>query len=252
MPRDGSSGGGDVRGERAIERGPIAQGLAAARANLLPGSVLWAVGLFVVLSYYFWPASHGVFARIGEWKTEYGFYFAAVSTAIFGGLLPFVIQRFRRGGSLLAPWAHLPFVSAYWAFRGIEVDLLYRWQSWAFGEGSSWQTVLPKVLVDQFIYCPLWAIPTMVLVYLWKDSGFSWARLRENLGPRWYYRRVVPVMVSNWGVWIPAVALIYLLPQPLQLPLQNVVVCFWVLLLMFLTANDRKEEPEVAKPLTAR
>lgn len=233
----------------AREPGPIAQGLAAARANLLPGAVLWGIGLFVVLSYYYWPQAEDVFATIADWKTEYGFFFAAVSTAFFGGVLPFFFQKLQLGSGRRAPWIHLPFVAGYWAFRGVEVDALYRVQAYFFGDSNALGAVVPKVLVDQFLYCPLWAIPTMVLVYLWKDSGFSLARMREKLGTRWYYRRVVPVMVSNWGVWLPAVALIYHLPQPLQLPLQNIVVCFWVLLLMFLTARDRDEGHAVARPV---
>lgn len=231
------------------EGGSIAQGLAAARANLLPGMILWFIGLAVVLSYYFLPPAQGAFQAVARMKTEYGFLFAALSTAFFGGILPFFFQKLQLGQRRPLPWLHLPFVSGYWAFRGIEVDALYRVQAFFFGDGTGPMTVVPKVLVDQFIYCPFWAVPTMVLVYLWKDSGFSFARLRTALGPGWYSRKVVPVMVSNWGVWLPAVALIYILPQPLQLPLQNIVVCFWVLLLAFLTARQAEEEPEVARPL---
>jgi hypothetical protein len=224
--------------------GPVAQGVAAAKALLVPGMVLWVTGLLVVLSYYFLPWAEGLFTTIAEWKTRFGFLFAAVSTAFFGGVLPFFFQKLRLGVREPVTWSHLPFVTGYWAFRGIEVDAFYRLQALVFGDSSAAGVVIPKVLVDQFIYCPFWAIPTMVVVYLWKDSGFSYVRLRDRLGPRWYYRRVVPVMVSNWAVWLPAVALIYLLPQPLQLPLQNIVVCFWVLLLMFLTARDRRVEAE--------
>jgi hypothetical protein len=56
------------------------------------------------------------------------------------------------------------------------------------------------------------------------------------MGERWYRRRVLPVMVSNWGVWIPAVSIIYMLPPALQLPLQNLVLCLWALMLIFLTS----------------
>lgn len=225
--------------------GPFAQGIAAAKANILPGLVLWAVGSFVVLSYYFWPPAAGFYAAVADLKTEYGFLFAAISTAFFGGFLPFLFQKLQVGSIRPAPWSQLPFMALYWGLRGVEVDALYRLQAIVFGNEPAFSVVAPKVLADQFLYCPLWCMPTMVLIYLWKDCGYSAARIRERLGPRWYWRRVVPIMVSNWSVWIPAVALIYLLPQPLQLPLQNIVVCFWVLLLMVLTAGDREEPVEV-------
>lgn len=235
-----SSSEANPAGAAPAAAGPVARGIAAARANLLPGIVLWIVGFFVVLSYYFWPPAEAAFMRVGNLKVEYGFGFAAVSTALFGGVLPFFFQKLQVGDIRPAPWKHLPFMVAFWAFRGVEVDALYRLQALVFGDEAAFGVVVRKVLADQFIYCPFWCVPTMVLLFLWNDSGFSFRRTRARLGARWYYRRVLPVMISNWGVWIPAVAFIYLLPQPLQLPLQNIVVCFWVLLLMVLTADDRR------------
>jgi hypothetical protein len=53
-------------------------------------------------------------------------------------------------------------------------------------------------------------------------------------------------MVANMGVWLPAVIIIYALPTPLQLPLQNIVLCFYTLIVAYQTgAKERKlsEEP---------
>jgi hypothetical protein len=36
-------------------------------------------------------------------------------------------------------------------------------------------------------------------------------------------------------VWIPAVATIYSLPSALQVPLFNLVLCFWCLLISFIS-----------------
>src|SRR5690606_28764550 len=98
-------------------------------------------------------------------------------------------------------------------------------------------TIAAKSFVDQFILVPLWFVPVMVLFYTWKESDFRLRDLRRRLGPHPYRDRCIPVMLSNWGVWIPAVVLIYALPLPLQLPIQNVVLCLWVLMLMFITAR---------------
>jgi hypothetical protein len=38
---------------------------------------------------------------------------------------------------------------------------------------------------------------------------------------------------------MPAVLLIYTMPTPLQLPLQNLVLCFYTLLVAHLTARHR-------------
>lgn len=218
----------------------LRRGAAAAKANLLPGMVLWIVACGIVAAYYFWTPAAGFFRFVGELKTEWGFLFAAISTATFGGILPFFFQGLQRAGqSARLSWRQLPVVTAFWAFRGVEVDALYRLQTVVFGDSPALWVVAPKVLADQLIYLPFWAGPIMMLVYLWKDNACSFSRTRAAIGPNWYRRRVLPLLISNWAIWVPAVTCIYLLPQPLQLPLQNIVVCFWVLLLMFLTTDQR-------------
>jgi hypothetical protein len=78
----------------------------------------------------------------------------------------------------------------------------------------------------------------MVIGYMFKDSGYSIRRTRLNLGPHWYRRRGLPLMLANWGVWIPTVICIYCLPTPLQLPIQNIVLCMWCLMILFITHHD--------------
>ena len=48
--------------------------------------------------------------------------------------------------------------------------------------------------------------------------------------------RVPENLVSGWMVWIPAVSMIYILPASLQIPLFNIVLCFWSLVLTLITA----------------
>jgi hypothetical protein len=48
------------------------------------------------------------------------------------------------------------------------------------------------------------------------------------------------MLLSSLGVWLPAVAIIYTLPTPLQLPLQNVVLCFFTLLLAHLARHTKR------------
>jgi hypothetical protein len=46
--------------------------------------------------------------------------------------------------------------------------------------------------------------------------------------------KIPTVILSNWLVWIPAVSVVYAMPTELQIPLFNLVLCFWVLLLAVL------------------
>jgi hypothetical protein len=52
-----------------------------------------------------------------------------------------------------------------------------------------------------------------------------------------FFDRVIPLMIANWVVWIPAVSLIYLFPLPLQLPLMNIILALWCLILTFFAKN---------------
>jgi hypothetical protein len=65
-------------------------------------------------------------------------------------------------------------------------------------------------------------------------------------GGQWYRRKVLPVLISNLGVWVPTVCIIYALPTALQLPLQNLVLCFFTLLLAHVMPGG---EPTPAAPL---
>jgi hypothetical protein len=200
----------------------------------VPGLVLQALALALVLSYYRWPAAAAAFSRLMEIRRASGFGFGIVSTSVFGGLLPFLYMRLLRDQSGIPryDWMQGLCLTAFWAYKGFEVDLLYRTMARIFGGGHDAATIIPKVLTDQFVYCPVLAVPVMVAVYAWMDAHFDAATVAADLrAPRWYYRRAFPVLISNLGVWGPAVAIIYALPTPLQLPLQNLVLCFYTLLI---------------------
>jgi len=213
---------------------PIRDGLAAARANVVPGLVLQAFALAIVLTYYFVPASAPLFGALATLKAQGGFGFSALATAVFGGLIPFLALK-AAPATRNTPWSHLIFFVVLWAYRGVEVDVLYQVQSWLFGAGNAPQTVVAKVLVDQLVYNPFWAVPLQVLAYHFLNSGFS---PRAYSGYDWkafVLEKVPTAVISTWGVWIPMVSIIYCLPSDLQIPLFNIVLCFWVLLITALT-----------------
>lgn len=214
------------------------RGWRAARTNALPGAILVLIAIGVLMGYHHWPRFHEALEVVRGWKERYGFLFSAVSTAFFAGFLPLFFRLIPKATRKDVGWRHLPFFLAFWATKGLEVDLLYRVQARVFGDSADPAVVIPKVIVDQFVYVPLWAVPTMILGYLWKDSGYSFSVMRARLGRRWYRNRCLPLLISNLAIWIPAVAVIYNLPLALQLPLQNLILCLFVLLVMILTKDE--------------
>jgi hypothetical protein len=213
---------------------PWRAGLRSARAHIVPGLVLQAFALGLVYSYYHSAAANEALSRLMEFRRRTGLGFGIVSTAVFGGLLPYLYMRCWRDESGIPRYDLRQGIClvAFWAYKGIEVDLFYRLMARIFGGGHDAATIIPKALVDQLVYCPLLAVPAMLVVYGWMDAHFDGRALAADLrAPRWYSRRAFPVLLSNFGVWAPAVAIIYALPTPLQLPLQNIVLCFYTLLI---------------------
>ena len=177
------------------------------------------------------------FDRIGAWKEDFSPWFAILSTAIFGSLIPWVVQALLPSKGQGQPFRQVPWLFLFWGIHGWQVDWLYRLQSKVFGHGTDATTIIAKTLVDQFLWSPLLAMPQVLLSYLFIENELSPRRFQAALRRKGYLARAIPLIITNWVVWIPAVALIYLFPLPLQLPLQNIVLALWCLIISFFAKN---------------
>ena len=117
----------------------ILQGL---KQNFVPGLILWILGLGLVGTYYLVESARPLFLQISAWKQDYGYAYSAFSTALFGGLLPFVFMRLTGRGGRGSPLLYGFIFVIYWAFRGIDVDAFYRLQAMIFGTGVDWRTIV--------------------------------------------------------------------------------------------------------------
>ncbi|MCX6937417.1 MAG: hypothetical protein NTU80_05885 [Verrucomicrobia bacterium] len=224
---------------------PWRASLRAARANLVPGLILQAFAGALVAAYFFSGTARAALERLAAWRVEIGPLFGVVTTAVFGAVVPFLVLGLRAGTRGRYTGAQMAALIAFWGYKGLEVAFFYGWQARVFGEAGDFTTIALKTFVDQFVYCPLVAVPCTWAVYAWVEYGFQagplWAEWRR---PGWYGRCVLPLLIATWGVWTPAVALIYVLPTALQLPLQNVVLCFFTLLVIFMTKRESAREQE--------
>lgn len=207
----------------------------ALRQNLLPGLVLQLFAASLLILYFFVPASKPVFTVFGELKQTYGFIYSFFATALFGGLIPFLYlwlsNRIAPNRNLLGL---LVFYVGFWGLKGIEVDFFYRLQAEWFGTDNDVKTIVTKMAVDQFLYSALWAAPGITIVYLWMESHWNIAKTKTAMTADFFRVKIPTVILSNWLVWIPAVSVVYAMPAELQIPLFNLVLCFWVLLLAVL------------------
>lgn len=206
----------------------------ALRSNLLPGVVLWSIGVAVVATFYLVPAAQPAFARIAAAKSAWGFAFSGLATGIFGGLLPWFAARLL-GRDL--PASHGLLLTLLCTWRGMEVDAFYRLQSLLFGNGVDFPTVAAKVALDQLGYTVFWSSPTLIALFAWRDGGFTRAAWRQAWRPATILARLRVVWLCNCLVWTPAICLVYSLPPDLQIPLFALAATFWSLAVLVLTGK---------------
>ena len=218
-------------------RTPLTIGWEAAKANAVPGFVLQALILSILLAYYFHPPSAALLNQLAEYKRNHEVTFVIVVSIVAGALLPelFVIGVFQRGRVRRQNVRDLLFNAPFWAFDGLLVDLMYRTLAVWFGTKVSAPVVLAKICIDQFGYNPFFAAPYGIWGYAWKNNNFSWRKLRLLLTWKYYREHAVPVLIATWAVWIPLMAIIYSLPLALQFPLFALALTFWVLLMTYMT-----------------
>lgn len=208
---------------------------AALKQNVLPGLALQCFALALVLVYFFVPASQPVYAWFGVLKHDYGFWYAFFATALFGGLIPFIyLWLAKRIEPTQSALALCGFYVLFWGVKGVDVDFFYRLQGSWFGYENNLKTIATKVMVDQFIYSVFWAAPTVMIPYLWAEKRFNFRACGAAIDKSFFLEKMPTVIFSNWLVWIPAASIIYCMPQDLQIPLFNIVLCFWVLILAVL------------------
>jgi len=208
------------------------------RVNLIPGLVLWIMGVCLVAVYYFGEFSRPWFNQIIILKETYGFAYSAVSTCFFGGLIPYVFMQLTGRDRLKGLGSGAIFLG-YWAIRGIDVDAFYRLQALVFGTEVDLPTIVAKVLVDQFVYCVVWASPITALFYTWREAGFSLKQWKGNKTWSELFDMILIFTVTTWVVWIPGTAIIYSLPSPLQIPLFNLTLCFFVILVSVFSQKNK-------------
>lgn len=202
----------------------------AFRENLAAGIAIQLFAVILVGSYYLVPPVGMFWNRVALMKQDCGLLAAVVSTSFFGGLVPFcylcLTGRIGRGDS----FRNFVFFLLFWGYRGGEVELFYRFQAWMFGDSPTVATVIKKMVFDQFVYNPFWATWVIAVGFLWQHHRFDFRATFKALNRDFLVIYLPGMMFSTWVVWIPAVSIIYCLPQALQVPLFNLVLCFFVLL----------------------
>ena len=208
--------------------------------------------LLVVMAYYLAPWAKPWFDQLALLKARGGFLFSVLTAACAGAVLPEILGVifFQRGRATARNRENLFFGLPFWAFNGLCVDLLYRGQAVWFGTAPTVATLAKKVAVDQLIYSALFAAPLAAWCYEWKNRRYRTDGLGDMFTSRFYLAKILPTTMANWGVWFPGTALIYSLPSLLQVPLFNLALTFWALILAYIhSPAERSLKMQCPRPL---
>jgi hypothetical protein len=148
---------------------------------------------------------------LAEFKQRHGPTFVLIASVFVGAVLPelFVIVFFQRGRIRLQNARNFVFNAPFWAFDGFLVNLMYRALAEWLGDRTSVPIVAAKICLDQFGYNPFFAAPFGIWGYAWKNSGYSFAKLRPLLTWQYYREHALPVLVATWAVWIPLMGYLF-------------------------------------------
>ena len=203
--------------------------------------IVQGVMLGLLLAYYFYPPTTVLLDRLAVVKADWSYGYSAVSAIIAGALIPELLRVvvFQKGMIRRENLANLVFAIPFWCFMGTVVDAFYRTQAVWFGTEAVFPVVVKKVLVDQFLYNPLFAAPFTTVLYDWKNHG----RMPDFLNARYYREAVLPTLFATWGVWIPVVSILYSLPSLLQIPLFGLALTMWVMLYTWMSERRASANP---------
>ena len=217
-------------------------GLRAARANIMPGLIVQGLMLTVLLAYYFYPPTRNWLDGLAVIKARWSYGYSALNAIVAGAVIPELLRifAFQKGRIRRENLSNLMFTVPFWCVMGIAVDYFYRCQAEWFGAEATFSVVLKKVLVDQFLYNPLFAAPVTAWLYDWKNRGYLFEGTGRFFTGAYYVEVVVPTLFATWAVWIPVVSILYSLPTLLQIPLFGLALSLWVILYTWMSEQRAK------------
>jgi hypothetical protein len=214
----------------------IQPGWDAARKNFIPGLFIQGLMAALVVSYYFCPQFKNALAGLMKLKKDGGYLFTFISSGCGAGICAEICNVYflQKGIWTKTNFYDLRFKFLLFGFGGITVDLLYHLQSAIFGDQLDLSVVIKKVLLDQFVFTPLWGVPYMIIMFYWREQKFAPSKLRFAFKLSFYKQEILPMLVSCWMFWFPMVTLIYCMPFLLQIPMSVLANTLWGLMVISL------------------
>ena len=218
---------------------PWRTGCDSIKANWLPMTALWLAAAVFVLLYYRSPGFANALEPLARWQKESGCLAAFLNRVAFCGILPgiFIVCV-----PSLRPRRVIPtlVVQTLWSgLCGIVSDLMFSLNAAMLGTGVDFLTLTLKTAINQFAWTPFFFSPMGSLVYFWIGRDFSFGKVRRDIPRRFYHDLVLPNLLVNWALWIPATYAIHMFPTPLQIQLAGLASALLSLLMLTIGRRGR-------------
>ena len=216
------------------EKSPFSIGWNSARTNAVPMMVLWCFAVALVIGYYKIPAVSAVLSVVEEWQSQGRHLAVFLNRVVFSGIIPGLFMLSFRSVRPRRPVAVMFAVSVFSGTFGIVCEWMYLAHAAIFGTGIDAATLLKKTLSAQFVWTPLVFCPASAVFFFWVGCDFSFGRFRREWPRDFLKRAMLPNLIANWMVWVPAIFVIHAFPTPLQIQLSGLVGSLWALMLLAL------------------
>ena len=231
---------------RMSEGSPFRIGWNSARANVVPMAVLWVFAVALVIGYYRIPAVSSELSVVAEWQVRGGHLAAFLNRVVFSGVIPWLFMLSCRSVRPRRPVAVMIAVSVFCGTFGIVCEWMYLAHAAIFGTGIDAATLLKKTLSAQFIWTLLVFCPASTVFFFWVGCDFSFGRFRREWSKGFLKRAMLPNLITNWMVWIPAIFVIHAFPTPLQIQLSGLVGSLWSLMLLALGRSVSRDASDAS------
>lgn len=214
-----------------------APGISAVRNNLRPFLLIQVCLIAGAISYYQLPAVQAFAENLAKTKVQSGLLGAALANIFASIVIPQTAQALSRA-PLLAR-RDVPFQILFFGSIGMIIDLLYQVLDRIFGKDPNLVTLIQKVCADMFVSSPLLTIPFSAAMFAFHERGYSLSRTRTAFRNGGFQAIYLPMLVTCWAFWLPAVSAIYAMPNPaLQFLLYLFAEAGWSLIIVHMARSE--------------
>ena len=207
----------------------------AFKSNIIPGIVVIVLAIVIAVLYDLETFLTFLLEDIAEIKYRLSYVYSFISTALFMGIIPWIFAVFRKR---IIPGKRIEsflFMLIMYGLIGVQSDAFYRIQNSLFGDNGV-KSIICKVLFDQFV----WTLFYMSHINYWTN----WIVTNNMANPQCSKQSIIKYLSYDWIVallsgyiiWIPACSVIYWFQEDLQIIINNLIGCFFVIIMNTVTA----------------